>query len=51
MLHLEDQSDIDDDMQDDIYFYKGSDVEGLPRGEEWLISQFLASNEVADNQN
>lgn len=55
---VEDGNQFDEDFDDDEDtflnvkdLYNGPDVEGLPRGEQWLMSQFLASNELADEQN
>lgn len=55
----EDEIDLDDDdseideVEYDEYedMYQGTDVDGEPRGEDWLMSQFIADNEQADEQN
>ena len=44
----EDESDVDDM---DVDEYQDEYVEGMPRGEDWLMQNFLASNELADEQN
>lgn len=31
--------------------YMGNDVEGVPRGEDWLVSNFMADNQLAEEQN
>ena len=55
----EEEFDFDDeesdgeelDQYDDLDMYTGADADGLPRGEDWLMQNFLASNELAEGQN
>jgi hypothetical protein len=48
----DEESDGEDfDMYEDLDMYRGPGAEGLPRGEEWLMENFLASNEQAEAQN
>jgi hypothetical protein len=45
----DDESDGEDfDQYEDLDMYQGAGAESIPRGEEWLMQCFLASNELAE---